>query len=303
VLSGEKILITGPAGNIAFGVARSLVDHNEVWGISRFGDPATRADVEALGVTTRSVDLGIGNFGDLPRDFTYLLHIAVAYERNYDRAITVNAEGTGLILEHCRKAKAAIVMSTLSVYKPQPDPWHAFREDEPLGDMQAQWSPPYSISKISEEAVARFCARSFNLPITIARMGAHYSNRGGLSTGIIDTVAAGEPVQTRWDPCPYSPTHDDDIADQVEALLDAASVPATIVNWCGDHPASVQEMAAYAGELMGVRPRVDVAPVTWASLGSVGDCTKRISITGPGKVHWRDGMRRLVQERHPDRLV
>jgi nucleoside-diphosphate-sugar epimerase len=304
MISGEKILITGPAGNIAFGVAKSLVGDNEVWGISRFGDPSTRAEVEALGVTTRSIELGSGEYGDLPNDFTYLLHIAVAYEtRDYDRAITVNAEGTGLILEHCRRAKAALVMSTLSVYKPQPDPWHAFREDDALGDMQAQFSAPYSISKIAEEAVARYCARSFGLPITIARMGAHYGNRGGLTTNIVDTVAAGLPMQTRWDPCPYSPTHDDDIQDQVEALLDAATVPATIVNWCGDYPASVQEMTAYAGELMGVRTRVDVSPVTWASLGSVGDCTKRISITGPGKVTWRDGLRRLVEQRHPDRLV
>ena len=46
---------------------------------------------------------------------------------------------------------------------------------------------------------------------------------------------------TRWDPMPYSPIHDDDIAAQLEPLLGAASVPATIVNWCGDEPVSVQE--------------------------------------------------------------
>jgi nucleoside-diphosphate-sugar epimerase len=227
----------------------------------------------------------------------------VAYESNYDRAITVNAEGTGLILEHCRHAKAALVMSTLSVYKPHPDPWHAFREDDPLGDMQAQFSPPYSVSKIAEEAVARFCSRSLRLPVTIARMGAHYSARGGLATKIVESVAAGTPYPTRWDPCPYSPTHDDDIAAQVEPLLDAATVPATIVNWCGDHAASVQDMAAHAGDLFGVEVRVEVTPVPRASLGSVGDCTKRITITGPGQVHWRDGMRRVAEARYPDRLL
>ena len=42
MLSDEKILITGPAGRIAFGIAQSLVGANEVWGIARFGDPATR---------------------------------------------------------------------------------------------------------------------------------------------------------------------------------------------------------------------------------------------------------------------
>src|ERR1700735_5095957 len=80
MLSDEKILITGPAGKIAFGVAESLAADNEVWGISRFGDPQARARVDALGVTTRAVDLGSGTFADLPTDFTYLIHIAVAYE-------------------------------------------------------------------------------------------------------------------------------------------------------------------------------------------------------------------------------
>jgi nucleoside-diphosphate-sugar epimerase len=302
MLSDEKILITGPAGKIAFGLAESLAADNEVWGISRFSDPTTRARVDALGVTTRAVDLEAGEFGDLPTDFTYLLHIAVAYEKSdYDRAITINAEGTGFILEHCRRARAALVMSSLSVYKPLPDPWHAYREDDPLGDVGLA-AAPYSVSKIAQEAVARYCSRSFNLPVTIARMGAAYGVRGGLPADILDAIAAGEPARTRWDPCPYSLIHDDDIAAQVEPLLGAASVPATIVNWCGDTSVSVQEMAAFAGELLGVEARVEVTPVERASLGSCGDSTKRISITGPGRVDWRDGLRRTMQERHPGRV-
>ncbi len=66
VLQDEKILITGPAGRIAFGLARSLVADNDVWGIARFSDPSTRDKVEALGVTTRTLDLADGDFGDLP---------------------------------------------------------------------------------------------------------------------------------------------------------------------------------------------------------------------------------------------
>ena len=54
MLSGEKILITGPAGRIAFGLARSLAADNDVWGVARFTDPAGRDKVEAIGVTTRT---------------------------------------------------------------------------------------------------------------------------------------------------------------------------------------------------------------------------------------------------------
>ena len=36
-MRGEKILITGPAGQVAFPVARELAKTNDVWGIARFG--------------------------------------------------------------------------------------------------------------------------------------------------------------------------------------------------------------------------------------------------------------------------
>lgn len=303
MLSDEKILITGPAGRIAFGIARSLVADNEVWGIARFGDPATREKVETIGVTTRTLDIADAEFGDLPRDFTYLLHIAADFSADdYDRAMRVNAEATGFVLEHCRTAKAALVMSTITTYKPHPDPWHPFREDDPLGDAMATPSAPYSVSKIAQEAVARYCAKSFDLPVTIARMCAAYGDQGGLPAWHLQAVAAGEPVYARWDPLPYSPIHDDDICAQLEPLLDAASVPATIVNWGGDEPASVQEWCAYFGELLGTTAEVVVEPVPGASVGSVGDHTKRSSITGPCRVGWRDGYRRLAEQLYPDRV-
>ncbi|HEY6533392.1 MAG TPA: NAD(P)-dependent oxidoreductase [Acidimicrobiales bacterium] len=301
MLSDQKILITGPAGRIAFGLAQSLAADNEVWGIARFRTPGSREEVEALGVTTRVVDLGAEDLGDLPRDFTHLLHLAADFsDDDYDRALRVNAEGTGFLLDHCRSAKAALVMSTLTVYRPDPDPWHASREDDPLGDQKATHSAPYSVSKIAQEAVARYCARAFDLPTVITRMGSAYGNRGGLPVMHLDDIANGRPVQTRWDPIPYSPLHDDDIAAQVEPLLGAASVPATIVNWCGDEAVSVQEWSAYLGELLGVEPVVEVTPVPCASVGSVGDPTKRASITGPCAVHWRDGFRRMADHFYPE---
>lgn len=303
MLRDEKILITGPAGRIGFGLARSLAADNEVWGIARFGDAAAREEVEAIGVRTRAVDLAGGDFGDLPKDFTYLVHLAADFSvDDYERALRVNAEGTGFVLEHCRTAKAALVMSTLTVYKPHDDPWHAFAEDDPVGDQMLPLQAPYSISKIAEEAVARYCARSFGLPVTIARMGAAYGERGGLPLWHLQGLVAGEPIRLRWDPLPYSPIHDDDIAAQLEPLLDAATVPATIVNWCGDQPVSAQEWAAYFADLLGVEAKIEVEPVPGASRGSVGDHTKRAAMTGPCTVDWRDGFRRMAAHFYPDRV-
>ena len=302
MLSGEKILVTGAAGQIGFGLAESLAKNNEVWGAARFSNPAERQKLEALGIKTRAVDLGAPDFSDLPRDFTYLVHVAVSLEpTNYDLALRVNAEGTGLLLSHCRKVKAALVMSTLSVYKPNSDPWHKFVETDALGDTMGA-TQTYSVSKISQEAVARFCAKEFGIPVTIGRMGAAYSARGGLPMMHVRALAAGQPVKTRWNPCTYSPFYQDDINDQLEAMLGAAATPAHIVNWCGDEGVSVQEWAAYAGELLGKPVQVAVEEIPGASHGTIGDPTRRHAITGPCKVLWKEGFRRSLKALFPNEV-
>lgn len=301
-MRGAKILITGPAGQIAFPMARHLAVDNEVWGIARFSDAASREKVEAIGVTTRAVDLGRGDFGDLPDDFDHVLHLATFQGGglDYDHALAVNAEGTGLLLQHCRRARSALVMSTASVYRPSDDPQRPYLETDPLGDANSPHAPTYSVSKIAEEAVARTCARLFDLPVTIARMNASYGGNGGLPAYHLDWIVGRQPVVVRWDPCPYSPIHEDDINSQVDALLAAASVPATVVNWGGDEAVSPQEWCAYFGELTGRTPELVVKEMPGTQRGSILDPTKRRSITGPCTVSWRDGMRRMLEERYPN---
>lgn len=298
-LTDEKILITGPAGQIAEPLTRFLAKENEVWGIARFGDPDTRARIEGYGVTTRVVDLAAGRFGDLPDDFGYVLHLAADQSGglDYDHALRVNAEGTGFLLEHCRKAKAALVMSTFSVYRPNPDPGHEYRETDPLGEVNAVHAPTYSVSKLGQESVARFCARAFDLPVTIARMNVSYGDNGGLPAIHLALARAGEPVVTRWDPCTYSPIHEDDICAQAAPLLAAASVPATIVNWAGDEPVTVQQWCAEFEQLLGRPVAVEVGTFPGTQPSAISDSTKRRSITGPCTVPWREGVRRMVAAR------
>ena len=87
MLSDKKILVTGPAGNIGYPLATALARDNEVWGVSRFGDPAERAKVDAIGViparsiSARAVD-------DLPNEFDYVLDLdAFIFGDSYDQAI------------------------------------------------------------------------------------------------------------------------------------------------------------------------------------------------------------------------
>ena len=67
-------------------------------------------------------------------------------------------------------------------------------------------------------------------------------------------------------------------------------------------PVTVQEWSAYFGELLGVEARVEVDVVPGASIGSVGDSTKRMAITGPCRVEWRDGFRNMAAHYFPDRV-
>jgi nucleoside-diphosphate-sugar epimerase len=299
MLSGEKILVTGAGGQIGYPLAEYLGRDNEVWAVARFRDEASRRRVREAGITLRAYDLGTGDLSGLPDDFTYVVHLAALITgRDYDESLRVNAEGTGMLLRHCRKAKAALVMSTHSVYKPHEDPWHRYAETDPLGDVNAVFSPTYSVSKIGQEAVARFCARAFDLPMVIGRMNASYGPNGGLPAYHLASVVAGDPVVTRWDPCLYSPIHQDDINAQTEALLDAASVPATVVNWAGDEPVSVQDWAEYFGQLAGRAPRVVVEEAPGTLRGSVADVTKRQAITGACRVGWKEGLRQTYAARH-----
>ena len=301
MLHAERILVTGLTGQIAFPLAAYLAVDNEVWGAARYTEAGSRERVEAAGITPVDCDLATGNFDGVPDDFDFVLHLAAFQgpEPDYDWATTVNAEGTGLLMQHCRRARAVLVASTFSVYDPNPDPTHAYTETDPLGDCHALHSPTYSVSKIGQEAVARTMARVLGLPTTIARINAAYSSNGGLPAFHLDWLMEDKPIALRGSaPTPYSVIHQDDMNAQVAALLQAAAVPATIVNWCGDEPVNAEDWIAYLSQLSGREPAITYGHSPGTSPGAAGDPAKRLSITGPCRVRWQDGFREMYEGRY-----
>ena len=301
MLSDEKILVTGVSGDVAYPLAKALAVDNEVWGIARFTDPATRTRAEEAGIHTIAADLGSGELHDVPSDVTYVLHLA--YFRggvgDFDEAIRVNGEGTGLLLQHCRRAKGALVMSSNVIYPPHDDPWHAPREDEPIGGMIPYWSPTSPTAKIAEESVARYCARSLGLHTVITRLNSAYGPDGTyLPTSNMDAVVNGRAVPARWDPHPHAPIHLDDIVGQLEAMLDAASVPATIVNWAGDDQVTIQQWSQYAAGYCGRAATVEVRPVPGTTRSNLADVTRRLAITGPCAVRFEPAFRAIYEQRY-----
>ena len=300
-LSGAKILVTGPAGQIAFPLASGLARDNEVWGIARFGNAESRERVEKAGIQTRSVDLADPDWGDLPEDFDYVLHLAafIAPGEDYETALRINAEGTGSLMSYCRGARACLVMSTNSVYADEADPAEPACEDAPLGSGYQPFAPTYSVSKIAQEAVARHAAREYGLATTIARMNVAYGDNGGLPAMLLDAMLAGQPIPILpGHPSKSTPIHEEDIFDHVPGLLAGAGVPATITNWAGDEHVWMPDLCRYLADLVGCELVLEEGPEGIDHRQS--DPARRLELAGPCRVPWREGIRRMVAARHPE---
>ena len=300
-LRDQRVLVTGPAGQIAFPLARDLARHNEVWGIARFSQPGSRERVEKVGVRADVVDLAAPDWRRLPEHFDYVLHLAVFQQpgRDYDRALAVNAEGTGLLMSRFRRARAFLVVSTCGVYASPDDPWHAIREDDPLGVTTQPYSPTYAVSKIAEEGVARFACREWQIPTAIARMNVSYGPNGGLPAYHFESILAGEPVAVqdgRASIC--NPIDERDIDAQVPGLLGAATVPARILNWSGDDAVLVEEYCRFMADAADLPVRFERSREAIHHYRL--DNSARQALLGPCKVSWRQGLREMIAARHPE---
>lgn len=297
-LAGEKILITGPTSQVAFPLARALAASNEVYGLARFARAKDVARVEAIGVRPLKADLATDALDGVPDDFTYVLNFAVVKSGDFDYDLAANAEGAGRLVAHCRGAKAFLHCSSGAVY--QAGAAAPLKESDPLGDNHRALFPTYSLSKIAAEAVVRFAARQGGVPATIARVSVPYGDNGGWPWFHLLMLAADHPIPVHRDgPSRYNLLHEDDYTAQVPALLAAARVPATVVNW-GGAEASVEEWCAYLGELTGRTPRFEPTAAAIPSLPM--DLTRMHALIGPARTPWRDGVRRMVAARNPELL-
>lgn len=300
MLRGCRILVTGATGQVAFPIARWLAAENEVWGAATMRDEAAPEQLKRAGIQPVRIDLDGGDVSRLPENVDYVLHFAFTRggADGFDRAIRVNAEGTGRVLEKCRTAKAALVVSSAAIYAPNPDPWFAHAEEGELGRAHAPWSPTSPVTKVAQEAVARFCAGSFDLPVTIVRLNTVYGSPANLPSMHIRQIQAGQTVVLPSDPNNHSPIHVDDMCGQIEALLAAASVRATIVNWAGDEVISAQKWCTRAGALLGIEPHIVVQSSPNVPLSNIAAIERRLAITGPCAVSFADGLARLMAEHH-----
>ena len=294
-------MITGATGQVGFPVAKALAVDNEVVAAARFSSQRRRARLEEAGVTCVEADLASGDLAKVPKAPSYVLNFAVSKSNDWATDLAANADAVGFLMAHCRETRAFLHCSTTGIY--QPDGHHKFTETDPLGDnhRMSPFLQTYSITKIAGEAVARTAARLFDLPTTIARLSVPYGPSGGWPAIHLDMMVGGMPIEVCEEaPSMYNPIHEDDVIAHVPRLLEIASVPATTLNWGGNDAVSIEEWCGYLTELTGVEAKVEQSPMALPSVQV--DLTRQHELIGPCSVGWRDGMRGMVEARHPELL-
>jgi nucleoside-diphosphate-sugar epimerase len=295
MLDGEKVLITGATGKVAFPIARALASRNDVWGVARLRDAADRDRLAGAGINPVALDLSTGDFSSLPDDFTYVFHAAVdPGNDDWQHCVETNARRSGDLLYHCRAAKGFVYCSTGSIY--------AYQGHRPLAEADGPGVPlraNYSFSKVAGEAVCTWVARQFGIPLTIIRICSTYGPLGGAPADRLDMILQGTRIRLHPDkPNNYNPVYEDDYVELGIRAIEVARTPPVVVNWAGSETVSIEDYCTYMGELVGVDPVFEYTPEAHTPLWP--DVTSMHEVLGHTTIHWRDGMRRMIKQRHPE---
>jgi nucleoside-diphosphate-sugar epimerase len=297
VLDGEKILITGASGKIAFPIARALAERNEVWGLARLRDSSECDRLQSVGVRPVPLDLSDGDLSSLPEDFGYVFHAAVdTGVGDWLACVEMNAQISADLLHHCRQAKGFVYCSTGSIY--------AYQGQRPLREEDGPGAPlraNYSFSKVAGEQVCTWAARRFEVPLTIIRICSTYGPEGGTPADRLELMLRGEPIRLHpAAPNNYNPIYEDDYVELGIRALEVATLPPITVNWAGSETVSVEEYCTYIGELIGVEPIFEYSAEAHTPLWP--DVSYMHNVLGRTKVYWKDGFRRMIEARHPEAL-
>ncbi len=295
MFTNEKVLITGATGKIALPIARRLAEHNEVWGLARLRHPGDEETLTGAGIRPVALDFSTGDFGALPDDFDYVFHAAVDPGLDdWTRCLRTNAHNSGELLHHCRGAKGFVFCSTGSVY--------AYQGRRPLTESDPPGIPlraNYSFSKIAGEAVCTWIADRYGIPLSIIRICSTYGPLGGAPADRLEAILAGRPIRLHPDkPNNYNPIYEDDYVELGIRAMAMASTPPLVVNWAGSETVSIEDYCRYMGELVGIEPIFEYTTEAHTPLWP--DVTHMHATLGRTGVHWRDGMRRMIEARHPE---
>jgi nucleoside-diphosphate-sugar epimerase len=139
------------------------------------------------------------------------------------------------------------------------------------------------------------------VPLTIIRICSTYGPEGGAPADRLEMMLQGKPIRLHTDkPNNFNPIYEDDYVELGIRAMEVAAVPPVVVNWAGSETVSAEDYCTYLGELVGVKPEFEYTPSVHTPLWP--DVSYMHEVLGRTRVHWRDGFRRMVEARHPERL-
>jgi nucleoside-diphosphate-sugar epimerase len=297
VLDGEKVLITGVTGKIAFPIARALAERNDVWGVARLAKTEDVERLEAAGIRPVKHDMSAGDLSVLPTDFDRVFHAAVDPGLGtWRECVETNAQRSADLLHHCKGAKGFVFCSTGSIYAYQGQ--RPLREDDPPGiPLRAN----YSFSKVAAEETLTWIATHFDIPLAIIRICSTYGPLGGAPLDRLEAILEGRPIRLHPDkPNNYNPIYEDDYVELGIRAMEVAAVPPVVVNWSGSETVSIEDYCTYLGELVGKEPVFEYTPDAHTPLWP--DTTYMHQVLGETRVPWKEGFRRMVEAVHPELL-
>lgn len=279
-LDGD-LLILGAGGKLGFSLAnlarRSLGEggrsQRRVIAVSRFGDAATRAAFEAVGVQTLARDLlADGALDALPEVPNVVYLVGMKFGSTSDPGATwaMNTHLPGLVARRFRRSRI-VALSTGNVY--------------PLVDVRSGGSveadPPGPIGEYAQSCLGRermflYGSQRDGTPVTLVRLNYANDLRYGVLTDLAVKVARGEPVDLTMG-CVNVIWQGDANAAILQSFGLCASPPA-ILNVSGPETASVRWLATRLAELLGASPPLFVGEEAQTAL--LSNCARQHALFG-----------------------
>lgn len=285
-----KILVTGANGLIGHELINRLVQHHEVYALSRSALSISSPNLHHL-----TLDLTqLNNFNQLPDNVDVIYHLAQSkhFREFPEKALdifTVNTLSTLKLLDYAQKTgcKKFIYASSGGVYG---NAEKGFTEDQPLVNKEDLGF--YLGTKFSSEILAENYMRLFD--VIIARFFFVYGPRqksSMLIPRLINNVRSKNPVQLQGkEGIKINPIYIDDVGEVLEKMMDLNG--SHKINIGGAEELSIKEICDIIGEVVSVDPifeYVDGEPKNL--LGSVG---KMQHIFGSPQTSFKEGIQKMI---------
>jgi CDP-glucose 4,6-dehydratase len=271
---GRRVLVTGATGLVGGWVVAALLEAGaEVTALVRDPEPRSLfnrsgADQRCSIVTGELESLATVERAVVEHEVETVIHLAAqaivgAARRDPLATFEANVRGSYNLLDVCRRhhdlVRRIVIASSDKAYGDHGG--RAYDEEAPLVAEH-----PYDVSKACAEMLARSYARSYDLPITIARCGNVYGggdlNWSRIVPGTIRSLLRGERPVLRSDGTSRRDyLYARDAATAYLALADAAVRPelrGQAFNFSNESPTSVLEMVQRLIRQVG---RADLSPV------------------------------------------